>query len=84
MMIDPRLKTIAVAALLATISAPEASACNARGEFCSYPYWAANAFAAPRDRVSEGVFRDRVYRDEYVRETSRKRAHYKPRYRTDR
>jgi hypothetical protein len=29
------------------------AACNARGEFCGYPTWAANAFSSPEDRVPE-------------------------------
>ena len=28
-------------------------ACNARGEFCGYPGWAANAFSSDDDRVPD-------------------------------
>jgi hypothetical protein len=42
-----------VAGLIGT-SAP-ADACSIRGQWCGYPYWAANAFEAPRDRVQEGA-----------------------------
>ena len=30
-----------------------AQACNARGEFCEHPGWAANAFASSDDRVPD-------------------------------
>ena len=49
-----------VLAALAVASAafsPAAQACSVRGRFCSYPFWAANAFEGPPGRVSEGVFK---------------------------
>lgn len=48
------------------------AACSVRGNWCGYPYWAANAFEAPRNRVSEGVFaHDR--QDRYERPAPRRR-----------
>jgi hypothetical protein len=38
---------------MAVLSPQAQAACNVRGEFCSYPAWAANAFTAPRDRVPD-------------------------------
>ena len=41
------------------VVSPQAQAvCNVRGEYCSYPAWAANAFTNPRDRVPDWVLRD--------------------------
>jgi hypothetical protein len=37
----------------AAMSLPAQAACNVRGEFCSHPGWAANAFSHPFDRVPE-------------------------------
>ena len=41
------------AALLVMLAmpVPTAEACNARGQFCSYPPWASNAFAGRKGRV---------------------------------
>jgi hypothetical protein len=38
----------------ATLFSAEAG-CNLRGEFCSYPNWASNAFAPPTARISEAL-----------------------------
>ena len=40
---------------LGSMSFQAEAACNARGEFCSYPSWAANAFSAPDDLVPESA-----------------------------
>ena len=48
------MKRAAIAVLIAGLSlgfGSAAQACSQRGQFCSYPAWAANAFEAPRDRV---------------------------------
>lgn len=42
-----------LAAAFVGLSPQAEAACNARGEFCGYPTWAANAFSHPRDRVQE-------------------------------
>jgi len=42
-----------VAIGLGSMSFQAQAACNVRGEFCSYPGWAANAFSDPFDRVPE-------------------------------
>jgi hypothetical protein len=62
---------VAIAALLGT----PAAACNARGEFCGYPLWAANAFSNPRDRINEAAVRKPDYRPSYDRDIYRKRVH---------
>ena len=45
---------IAAAALpvLLFTSPPAEAACNARGQFCSHPAWASNAFAGKSGRVT--------------------------------
>ena len=52
----------------ASLSRVEA-ACSPRGNWCNYTYWASNAFEAPWDRVSEGVYqgdkRERTKRHRY-------------------
>jgi len=40
----------------------QAHACNARGEFCDHPVWAANAFSSPQGRVPEAAMEIRRYR----------------------
>lgn len=49
--------SIAIPSLLVAITAfaPAADACSVRGQYCGHPYWAANAFENPRNRVSEGA-----------------------------
>ena len=42
------------------LSAP-AHACNARGEFCGRPTWAANAFSGPNNRVPEAASDNKQY-----------------------
>ena len=42
------------------LSAP-AHACNARGEFCGRPTWAANAFSGPNNRVPEAASDNKRY-----------------------
>jgi hypothetical protein len=39
----------------------QAQACNARGEFCGQPTWAANAFSGPFNRVPEASSASRHY-----------------------
>ena len=39
----------------------QAQACNARGEFCGQPTWAANAFSGPYNRVPEASSGNRHY-----------------------
>lgn len=46
------MAAVAAATGLVLLPGGRAQACNQRGEFCSYPAWAANAFADPRDRVN--------------------------------
>lgn len=51
---------LSAAIVLGSASVP-ANACNARGEFCEYPTWAANAFATeggenPRYSTNESYF----------------------------
>lgn len=49
-----RISLFVVAAIVGLSSTSfQAAACNARGEFCGYPGWAANAFSGPEDRVPE-------------------------------
>jgi hypothetical protein len=43
---------LSVAIGIGSASVP-ANACNARGEFCTYPGWAANAFSSDDDRVPD-------------------------------
>ncbi len=43
---------VAAALMTLAIPAPSAEACNARGQFCSYPAWASNAFAGKGGRVT--------------------------------
>jgi hypothetical protein len=45
-------KVVAVALVIGGLSSG-AQACNARGEFCEHPGWAANAFASSDDRVPD-------------------------------
>jgi hypothetical protein len=40
----------------------QAQACNARGEFCGRPTWAANAFSGPYNRVPEPSLETQRYR----------------------
>ena len=53
------MRYFTIATVLATLAvasaafSPAAQACSARGRFCSYPLWAANAFEGPRGRVPE-------------------------------
>ncbi len=55
-----RFKTLAFAFAvgLLSLSGNAHAVCNARGDFCSYPAWASNAFAHPRDRVPVSVLED--------------------------
>lgn len=48
--------TVLVGTVAVSTQAP--AACNVRGEYCSYPAWAANAFTNPRDRVPDSVLQD--------------------------
>ena len=50
-----RIAAVAGLAALVAAAATPASACNQRGEFCSYPGWASNAFAHPRDRINPEI-----------------------------
>ena len=49
-----RIFTLAIGAAIGLGSLNvEAQACNARGEYCGYPGWAANAFSSEDDRVPD-------------------------------
>lgn len=48
-----RFTLSAMAAAVALVLVPStADACSARGQFCGYPAWAANAFEHPMNRVN--------------------------------
>lgn len=47
-----RFLTAAIAVGLFSASTVPVGACSIRGQFCSYPAWAANAFEHPRNRVN--------------------------------
>ena len=51
---------LGVAATTLGLSA-QAYACNARGEFCGRPTWAANAFSGPYNRVPESAVEPRYH-----------------------
>jgi hypothetical protein len=51
---------LGVAATTLGLSA-QAYACNARGEFCGRPTWAANAFSGPYNRVPEAAVETKHY-----------------------
>lgn len=44
----------------AGLSMKAEAVCNMRGQFCSYPAWAANAFTSPEARVPDFVLEDRA------------------------
>ncbi|MFM9940997.1 MAG: hypothetical protein ACKVP7_16050 [Hyphomicrobiaceae bacterium] len=43
----PFVIALALATLTLVATSPTAEACSARGQYCSYPAWAANAFEGP-------------------------------------
>jgi hypothetical protein len=46
-----RLIGLALAALAMVATIRPAEACSLRGQYCSYPAWAANAFEGPTGRA---------------------------------
>ena len=66
---------------LAGMSIQAQAACNLRGEYCTYPSWAANAFSHPRDRVPDWVLDDAARFSAYEQPPRKYRS--KRRYRRD-
>jgi hypothetical protein len=67
------LLLVGLVAGIAVMSPQAQAACNARGEFCGYPGWAANAFSHPRDRVPDAWLEEPPVRKTYRVKQYRKR-----------
>jgi hypothetical protein len=74
------LALVAVAGGLAFASTGSAHACNARGEFCGQPHWAANAFSGPYGRSPKSAVRLEDYHYGKPRHVYHRGYHYQPRY----